>query len=461
MKAVKRGSLLLAVVLLFALLGGMLVSCDTDSRTVIPFVGSSDNSGSTTPYVTDVKIESGSIIVCYSDGSCVNIGSSVTNVTNNQIDQVTIAGENSGSTAFAVARAQLSTVQVVCRFTKTRTVYKNAGWGRLYPYEEEYSATSAGSGVIYALNKEGGDAYIITNQHVVYDSESKASDHVSHDISIYLCGSTEAITATYVGGVSKYDIAVLRVENSAVLKASAAEAATLANSSALSVGSTALVVGNPEGEGIAATAGIVSVDSETIWMTPVDSSESTVGNSQNNNLQSFRVIRVDAAVNSGNSGGGLYNEKGELIGIVNAKIVSDSVENIGYAIPSNVAVAVAQNLIDNGGAFRRAVLGIEVESGYSRMVYDEKTGRVSIVETVTVVTVDAGGAGEAIGLAVGDTLLSVKVGERDQIDVTRLFHITDEMLNARVGDTVTVTVRRNGTEMTLTGTVDNTWLEQN
>ena len=61
---------------------------------------------------------------------------------------------------------------------------------------------------------------------------------------------------------------------------------------------------------------------------------------------SFRVMRVDAPVNSGNSGGGLFDGQGKLIGIVNAKIVDEGVENIGYAIPSNVAVSIANNIID-------------------------------------------------------------------------------------------------------------------
>lgn len=99
MKTMKKGSLLLALLLLVGVFCGLLVSCDTDSRTLVPFTGSSDKSGSSTPYVTNVKIEGGNIIVCYSNGSCVNIGSSVTNVTESKLGDVTINGSEGGRDA--------------------------------------------------------------------------------------------------------------------------------------------------------------------------------------------------------------------------------------------------------------------------------------------------------------------------------------------------------------------------
>ena len=97
------------------------------------------------------------------------------------------------------------------------------------------------------------------------------------------------------------------------------------------VGSSAIAIGNAQGLGISSTSGVVSVDSEYITMTAADGKTAVA----------FRVMRVDTAINSGNSGGGMYDDNGNLIGIVNAKIVYDGVENIGYAIPSNGAVSVA------------------------------------------------------------------------------------------------------------------------
>lgn len=112
--------------------------------------------------------------------------------------------------------------------------------------------------------------------------------------------------------------------------------------------------------------------------------------------------------------------------------------------------------MDNGGTLHRALLNIKVQSENAHIVYDEETFRISIVETVRVSEVSAG-VGKNMGILVGDVLQSVKVGGRDAVQVTRSFHMIDEMLNARVGDTVTVTVLRNGQTETLTGTVGADW----
>ena len=172
-------------------------------------------------------------------------------------------------------------------------------------------SSSAGSGIIYSIDKTKGDAYIITNQHVVYNVKT---------IDVYLYGmqlSAYAIPATYVGGSVTYDIAVLKIEGSEVLKNSYARAADFADSEQLRVYDRVYAVGNPEGSGLSATEGIISVASENISITGADGS-----------LLTMRVMRVDAAVNHGNSGGGLYDESGKLVGIVSAKEVSEDIDNM-------------------------------------------------------------------------------------------------------------------------------------
>ena len=163
----------------------------------------------------------------------------------------------------------------------------------------------------------------------------------------------------------------------------------------------------------------------------------------------MRVMRVDTAVNAGNSGGGLYNAAGELCGIVNAKLVSEDVENMGYAIPSNLAVAVAQNIVDHcdgesSRCVKRAMLGIEIRLLDSR-TETKPDGRLQIVQTVGVSKINDTSAAKDI-LAVGDQILSITFGEKT-VNVTRMHHLTDRMLDARVGDTVTLTIVRDGTEM--------------
>ena len=439
MKSMRKPTSVLALLLLLVLLVGTLAGCTVQDPT-----WNSDTSGDSRT-VTDVSVVEGSIIVTYSDGGRINLGSAVTNVTENTID-VTVT--DTDSTAIAASRALLSTVSVVCGFEKT--VQYQSMFGKPYTRTEEYQ--SAGAGVIYALDKTAGDAYIITNQHVVYDVESNASNHVSKDISIYLYGTTDAIPAAYVGGSVNYDIAVLKVTGNPYLRTSAAEAVTISDSEQAQVGTTALVVGNPEGGGISTTLGIVSVDSEYIVMDSLNGNGTTT----------FRVIRIDAAVNSGNSGGGLYNGAGELIGIVNAKVSSTSVENIGYAIPSNVAVAIAQNIIDYHASeaaqcVRRAMLGISLTTTDSAMVYDEETAMTVIRETVKVNKIEEeGGLGAQMGLAAGDTLVSVKVGTRETVVLTRQYQVIDELLNARVGDTVALVIRRSGSSEDTTVTVEIT-----
>ncbi len=305
---------------------------------------------------------------------------------------------------------------------------------------------SAGSGVIYKLDKNNGNAIIITNQHVVYSGSSK-NNGVYENIDIFLYGAEHdsmAIDASYIGGSVYYDIAILFVSGSDAIKNSDVMAAELANSNDIYPGQTAIAVGNPANYGISVTKGIISTASEYIAMSSIDGG-STI---------TLRVIRVDAAVNSGNSGGGLFNGAGQLIGIVNAKSADLTIENIGYAIPVNVARAIADNILHycaDGShiTVMRTMLGITVEVIDSRTVYDSENGTVEIDETIGVQSVTEGSLAHAV-LKAGDIINSVKIGTADEIAVTRQYHVIDAMLDARVGDTVVFNVTRDNKELNLT-----------
>ena len=167
-------------------------------------------------------------------------------------------------------------------------------------------------------------------------------------------------------------------------------------------------------------------------------------------------MRIDTAVNSGNSGGGLFNSRGELIGIVNAKIIDSNVENIGYAIPSNLATAVADNIITNcyntsKTKVQRALIGVTVIATDSKAVYDTESGKVSIVEEITVNEVSYGSLSYG-KLESGDVFVTAKLGETE-IAITRQHQIIDLLLRAKVGDTVEFTVLRDGTPSTVSMTV--------
>lgn len=336
-----------------------------------------------------------------------------------------------------------SIVSVYCK----HTVVVNTWFG-----QQTQQAQSAGSGVIYQLENDGS-AYIITNHHVVYENSSTESDKISKDINVYLYGmegSNYAIPAVYVGGSLNYDIAVLKVTQNNILKAAAekgvATAVEFADSSKIRAGQTSIAIGNPEAEGISVTCGIVSVDSEYIDMTAVD----------NRTKISLRVIRTDTAVNSGNSGGGLFDDTGKLIGIVNAKSGDNDVENIAYAIPCNVAKAIADNIIyynttRKESCVMRVLLNVTVQTSGLSTEIDKETGFINRIEQVQIASVNSNSIVKG-KLQEGDVINSVKIGNVTT-QITRQYQFIDVLLNARVGNDITIDFTRNGEKQSITVTV--------
>lgn len=327
-------------------------------------------------------------------------------------------------------RAILSVVSIIARF------------------EVSYSGTggSVGSGVIYEIDRENGDAYIITNYHVVYNRYATTRGGISNDIGVYLYGQENEkykIQATYVGGSLTQDLALLKVTGSEVLKNSYARAADLGDSDTVAVMDNVIAIGNPEGYGMSVTTGIVSVDSETLNMTGADARTAL----------SLRVIRIDAAINEGNSGGGLFDENGYLIGIVNAKRTGSDVDNIAYAIPVSYAINFIENIryyCDGTGNTTpyKCKLGITVGDGIMGIVPDPETGKL-VKKSIVVVTQLEANSVYNTTVEVGDALLSITV-DGVKKDVTRVYHLIDHMLTAKVGSTVTLEIEKNGTIMTET-----------
>ncbi len=386
--------------------------------------------GARTERVRSAEINSaGQLIITYENGTRENLGA--VNVKNGSAIPVDGEGDVSAATAIGLCSA----VSITAGFTESG---KNPGAGAYPGFSSGKKYSTAGSGVIYRLDSSDGSAFIITNYHVIFDNTGGTG--VSNDINVYLYGREAAdygIRAEYVGGSSYYDIAVLRVDSCAALRDSVYRAAAIAEPGSAAVGDRAIAIGNPESCGISASQGIISVSSEYITMKSPDHKK----------IITQRVMRVDTAVNSGNSGGGLYDDCGRLIGIVNAKIVDESVENIGYAIPAEVATAVADNIIDNcygksGTAVMRASLGISLAALDSRAVISPDTGDVTVAETVSVRSITPGSAAQA-RLREGDVLLTAEIGGKS-VEITRQHHVTDLMLTARVGDTLKITLERGG-----------------
>lgn len=320
-------------------------------------------------------------------------------------------------------------------------------------------SVSCGAGIIYKM----GDAYsyIITNYHVVYYTKSQTTNKIASKIHCFQYGTSEvahktkttdangfpiinygdgAIEAQYIGGSMNYDIAVLKVKTEDLLKYNEhAQPVAVANEYELA--ETAIAIGNPSSEGISVTSGIISVISENISMSGAD--ETTPCD--------FRVVRIDTAVNSGNSGGGLFNSNGELIGIVNAKVIDSQIDNIAYALPVDNITKVADNLIyyheekhETIATVKKLYLNITYTVENSRAVYNPTTNKTILTEDIIVesVSYNAGnGVGYHMGLKPGDIIESITINETTHA-FNRAFELDDLLLTIREGDKVLLTVKR-------------------
>ena len=289
----------------------------------------------------------------------------------------------------------------------------------------------AGSGVIYQIDREKGDAYIITNQHVVYDD-----GEVSSNIKIYLYGmvlETYAIKAEYIGGTTAYDIAVLKISGSEILKNSYARAANLGKSANVRVFDTVYAVGNPEASGFSATPGIVSVRSENLELTGADGQ-----------LVNIRVMRIDAAVNHGNSGGGLYDTQGRLIGIVSAKTQGTDVDNMGYAIPIDLVKNVAENILYHCDGktmikLNRALLGITISAKVIGPVIDANN---SLLDGARVQVMEISESSLAYGKVQVDDIVNSITVDGVKVMATEVYVVPEHMLTARVGSVIVMNITR-------------------
>ena len=413
----KKTAKILSLLLVLCILPSVLTSCLwTISGNISGASGDGD-------YVTKNEVED--LIEGIEENITVNGGDNYNIQINSNADQ----------NLLAASKGLLSAVSVHCNFKVTTVSTPLFG----QPTSTTETIPTAGAGVIYKLDKDAGFAYIITNYHVVYYKGANTDNDISDDITVHLYGLENekyAIRAEYIGGSMNYDIAVLRVKNNNILRTSNAMAADFADSNDVSILDTAIAIGNPAGYGLSATVGAVNVESENIIMTGIDGSTGI----------SLRVIRTDAAVNGGNSGGGLFNDKGQIIGIVNAKMSSSSIDNIGYAIPSNVAKYVADNIIyydeqdSKNDCVYRALIGITVGVESAGTVYDSETGKITRYENVRVETVTRDSLSDG-KLFVGDIIKSVVV-DGVSYEVKRTFNLIDIMLTARKDSKVTINIER-------------------
>ena len=324
------------------------------------------------------------------------------------------SGSDSSITAASSSGSSLTTEQVadlvspsVVVITTEQVVYSQWSW-----YGQNQVESGAGSGVIIS-----SDGYILTCAHVVDGAST-----------ITVTIGDKDYTATLVGEDTTSDIAVIKID------ADGLTPATVGDSDGLKVGQSVMAVGNPLGElGGTVTGGMISALNRSV----------TIQGSSSVNTMS--LIQMDASVSPGNSGGGLFNMNGELVGIVNAKSSSSDAEGLGFAIPINDAIKVAQELLENGYVTGRPYLGITYLA-----VTDAQTASQLGVNAygVYVVEVVKGGPAEKAGLQAGDRIVSV-----DGTEIASKDDLGTLMQKHAAGDTLSITIAREGQMQTVNVTL--------
>lgn len=297
------------------------------------------------------------------------------------------------------AKVGPSVVGVINKTTVQPQRYYDPFTGRYYYMQDPNTSQNetveqgTGSGIIIST-----DGYIVTNQHVIDGAT---------EISVIL-NTGEEISATLVGQDVKTDLAVLKVSTETALSA-----ATLGDSETLQVGELAVAIGNPMGQEFSGsvTAGIISAVNRTM----------TIDN------RTYNLIQTDAAINSGNSGGALINQYGEIIGINSVKLSSSGVEGMGFAIAISEAKPIIDDLISSGYVTGRPLVGIGIsETRYGLFISSVQEGS---------------GAAEA-GLKEGDMILEVE-GQK----VSSTNEINEIRDTKKPGDTLNFKILRDGATM--------------
>lgn len=284
--------------------------------------------------------------------------------------------------------------------------------GKLETYSE-------GSGVVYM--KSNGKGYIVTNNHVISGSDA---------VQVQLANG-KTVSAKVVGKDSTTDLAVLSIDAKYVT-----QTAEFGDSKSLQAGQTVIAVGSPLGSEYASTVtqGIVSAPARTI--------ETSSGHQQT-------VVQTDAAINPGNSGGALVNSAGQVIGINSMKLAQSSdgtsVEGMGFAIPSNEVVTIVNELVKKG-KITRPQLGVRVVAlnGIPEAYRSRLKIKSNLKNGIYVASINKNSSASRAGMESGDVITAVDGKKVD--DVASLHSI---LYSHKVGDTVNVTVNRNGRNVSL------------
>lgn len=281
------------------------------------------------------------------------------------------------------------------------------------------TVTGAAAGSGFVITEDG---YILTNYHVIDGASS---------IKVTFVDGTE-YDATYIGGEEANDIAVIKIN------ATGLTPVVIGSSSDMLVGEEVTTIGNPLGElTFSQTSGIISALNRTVTMS---------------DGRQMNMIQTDCAINSGNSGGPLFNSHGEVIGIVSAKYSSassssssTSVEGLGFAIPMDDVADMVSQLVSNGYVSGQPILGVSV----NRNEISQEAQAYGVPAGAEILVVTPGLCGEEAGLQAGDIVTQI-----NDTTVSNGSDLINAVANHSPGDTVTLTVYRNGETLTLQVTLD-------
>ncbi len=285
-------------------------------------------------------------------------------------------------------------------------------------FYSELQDLGSGSGIIYKV--DGDKVYILTNNHVI-----EGASYVTISVT-----GNEQVEANLVGTDPSSDLAVLSVSKKDMNNAGIKDitVAKFANSDNVEVGDFVFPIGNALGRGKTMTQGMISAQNKQI----------------NIDGKNLTVIQTDAAINPGNSGGALMNSDGEVVGINTAKLSSSAIEGIGYAIPSNIAIDIADQIINNGYVERPyfGIMGKTITENTKR-IYNLNTTGVIVVE------VEEDSNAERAGLKAGDIITDFNGQKIETLD-----DLSGAINKCKPNDTVSFNIIRNGREeMTLNVTL--------
>ena len=314
---------------------------------------------------------------------------------------LTINQVSSGNVTNASAASSATTTSDIVKKTADSVVEIATEGITTGSFARQYVTKGAGSGVIIS-----SDGYIVTNHHVIDGANT---------IKVTLRDGTTSYDATLIGSDEDNDIALLKID------AEGLTPATFGDSSSLAVGDYVVAIGNPLGTlGGTVTDGIISALAREVTIED----------------KSMTLLQTNAQISPGNSGGGLFNAKGELIGIVNAKDSATEVEGIAFAIPVNNVIDIIKDLQNYGYVTGKIDMGMEfVDINSNDTAFYYGVNQLGCY----VLSVQTGSNAEAAGFRRGDLITAVN-GQA----ISSSGDISKALENNKVGDTVTLTVSRSG-----------------